>query len=548
MDLLSRTALTGAAGGGADPSWDIANLAMRYTPINMVVLRDIPDQFNATSPEDIAFKSDGTKFYICDRNRDFVGEYNLSTAWDISTFSYAQQFDISGVETNPFGLDFSSDGTKMYVVGVSGAGGSPSDAIHQWNLSTAWDVSTASFSASFGTGTEDTNPRAIHLKPDGTKIYVLGGTDDAVDEYDMSTPFNINTASFNQTKSVPEDADPTGLFFKPDGTKMYVFGNSGREINEYNLTTAWDISTASFNQSLSGLEYSLEGLYFKSDGTKFFQVNNDWDGVKQYDISTAWDISTGSFSYPTKGILSVYAEESNPNDVFFKPDGLKMYVLGSGGDEVNEYNLSTAWDITTASAYQIFSVASQETNPQAVHFSSDGTKFYITGYTSDNVHEYTLTTGWDISTASFTQSFSLVAQETGPRGLYFKPDGTKFYISGDSDNVHEYNMSTAYDISTASFAQSLNISSQTSQPRGIFFKDDGTEMYVSNDYPLDEIYQWNLSTAWDINSATFYDKVPVNPYVRVAEGFFIKPDGLELYATSTETGGIAQVVNLTFGF
>ena len=78
MDSLSRAALTGAAGGGADPSWDIANLAMRKTPINMIVLRDIGFAFNATGPEDIAFKPDGTKFYIVDRNKDDVIEYDQS--------------------------------------------------------------------------------------------------------------------------------------------------------------------------------------------------------------------------------------------------------------------------------------------------------------------------------------------------------------------------------------------------------------------------------------------------------------------------------------
>lgn len=547
MDSLSRAALTGAAGGGADPSWDITTLAMRETPINAVVLRDIPFQFNATGPTDIAFKPDGTKFYICDRNRDDVIEYDLSTAWDITTFSYVQNFDISGRETNPFGLDFSSDGTKMYVVGLSGAGGSPNDAIHQWNLSTAWDISTASFSASFGVATQGTNPRAIHLKPDGTKIYVVDNGSDAVDEYDMSTAYDISTASFNQTISVTQDPSPDGLFFKPDGTKMYIHGSSGREINEYDLTTAWDISTVSFNQRNGNLEYSLVGLYFKSDGTEFYLANDDWDGVIKYDMTTAYDVSTASFSYPTKGFLDIGSEESSPRDVFFKEDGLKMYIVGQGGDEVNEYNLSTAWDVTTASAYQVFSVASQETTPRALQFSPDGTKMYVTGISSDNVNEYTLSTAWDISSASFTSSFSVNAKETAPLGMFLKPDGTKFYISGDSDFVHEYNMTTAYDVSTATFNQSFNTSSDITSPAALFFKPDGTKMYISDTSAPEEIYQWDLSTAWDVSTAVLYDKAPTNPYMRTVYGFFIKSDGLELFGINTETLR-DQVVTLSFAF
>jgi hypothetical protein len=39
-------------------------------------------------------------------------------------------------------------------------------------------------------------------------------------------------------------------------------------------------------------------------------------------------------------------------------------LLGFSGDDVNEYDLSTAWDISTASYLQNFSVIAQETSPQ----------------------------------------------------------------------------------------------------------------------------------------------------------------------------------------
>jgi len=63
---------------------------------------------------------------------------------------------------------------------------------------------------------------------------------------------------------------------------------------------------------------------------------------------------------PAYGRFSVAAQETNPSGMFFKPDGTKMYVIGFTGDDVNEYDLSTAWDITTASYLQNFSVAAQE--------------------------------------------------------------------------------------------------------------------------------------------------------------------------------------------
>jgi hypothetical protein len=64
---------------------------------------------------------------------------------------------------------------------------------------------------------------------------------------------------------------------------------------------------------------------------------------------------------------------------------------------------------------------------------------FVVGYTGDAVYEYALTTGFDVSTASFTDSFSVATQETIPRGLAFNTDGSKMFIVGSSgDDVNEY--------------------------------------------------------------------------------------------------------------
>ena len=54
--------------------------------------------------------------------------------------------------------------------------------------------------------------------------------------------------------------------------------------------------------------------------------------------------------------FSISAQDGGPRDVAFNTDGTKMFVVGSLGDEVNEYNLSTAFDVSTASFSQVFSV------------------------------------------------------------------------------------------------------------------------------------------------------------------------------------------------
>jgi DNA-binding beta-propeller fold protein YncE len=240
--------------------------------------------------------------------------------------------------------------------------------------------------------------------------------------------------SFLQLKSIAaQETTPQGVFFKPDGLKMYVIGSSGDDVNEYNLSTAWDISTASYlqNFSVAAQETNPTGVFFKPDGLKMYVMGQLGLAVYEYDLSTAWDVSTASFTYPTTDYFSVVAQETTPTGLFFKPDGLKMYVIGFTGDDVNEYDLSTAWDISTASYLQNFSVAAQETSPQDVFFKPDGLKMYVIGTVGDDVNEYDLSTAWDISTASYLQNFSVAAQETSPNGIFFKPDGLKMYIIGD---------------------------------------------------------------------------------------------------------------------
>jgi hypothetical protein len=112
-----------------------------------------------------------------------------------------------------------------------------------------------------------------------------------------------------------------------------------------------------------------------------------WDlSYAYYDPPTAWDISTASY----KQNFSVATEETNSTGIFFKPDGTRMYITGNTGDDVNEYSLSTAWDVSSASYVQNFSVSAQDTAPLDIFFKPDGTQMFIIGNSTDSVYSYTL--------------------------------------------------------------------------------------------------------------------------------------------------------------
>jgi DNA-binding beta-propeller fold protein YncE len=294
-----------------------------------------------------------------------------------------------------------------------------------------------------------------------------------------------------------QDTTPQGLFFKPDGAKMYVVGSTNNTIYQYSTVTpaapSWtdpDLANASYDSvsfSVAGQEAISGGLAFKPDGTKMYVVGRSGDDVNEYDLSSAWDITTASYLQN----FSVSAQETSPEGLFFKPDGTKMYIVGQSGDNVYEYNLSSAWDISTASYVQNFSVSTQEASPQGLFFKTDGTKMYVVGVSTDSVYEYSLSSAWDISTASYVQNFSVASQEASPEDLFFNPDGTKMYVIGrGGDDVNEYDLSSAWDISTASYTLSFSVASQETQPKGLFFKPDGSKMFIVG-YGTDTIYQYS---------------------------------------------------------
>ena len=519
MNQLSKFA--SCAAGNSHRSWDLDYAAPEFNESNawdlgeayIHVERSLSS--NIEQLTDIFFKPDGTKMYVLDQYLgDDINEYDLSTAWDTSTSSYLQRKSLGTEESLPNGVFFKPDGTKFFITGSSG------DDVNEYDLTTAWDISTASYSQNFSVP-QDTAPSSLSFKTDGTKMFVLGSTNDNVNEYNLSTAWDISTASYSQNTSVSsQDTVAEGLFIRSDGTKMYIAGSTNHSVYEYNLSTAWDVSTSSYSQTLaitpansdnpkgvffkpdgsklfvatssnfakvneylvgqkrfdvSSQEVTPNGISFSSNGKKMFIVGSDGDDVNEYSLSTAFEITSASYSQSFS-----LSPVSIPTGIFFKPDGTKMYITNNSDDRVWQYELSTAYDISTASySSKYFDFTFWESTPRNIYIGSYGTKLYLVGTSGDDVNEFDLSTAWDISTASFVQNFSVSSKESSPTGISFVPDGTGMYITGTgSDDVNEYYLSTAWDISTATHVKTFNINSQGSAPTGLFFKPDGTRFFV----------------------------------------------------------------------
>ena len=497
-----------------------------------------------SGPLAIFLKDDGSKLYMLGFNSDRVHQYSLSTAFDLSTMSYDNVFfSVSSQDGVGLGLAFNTSGTKMFVLGTS------TDKVYQYSLSTAWDASTLSYdSVSFSVATQETSPRGLTFSPDGTDMYIVGDNE-YVYQYSLSTAFDLSTASYSNT-SFDVSSQETSLKdvrFNPDGVKMYILGSGGDKVYQYSLSTAYDVSTASYDSisfSVSSEDGSSYSILFNNDGSKMYILGTSNDTVYQYSTvapaAPSWtDPDIANTSYDSVS-FSVTNEEITPTGIQFKPDGTKMYIIGLDADSVIQYNLSTAWDITSASYSQSFSVSTEDSSPQDLYFKADGTEVYIVGISSDKIHQYSLSTAWDISSASFTGSSGLVGDNT-PRGLHISPDGTHVYVCGDAVNrVYEFELTTAWDITTLTSVTSIIIQNEDTNPQGVWLNPDGTKMYLTGGNN-DDIFQYSLSTAWDLSTAS-YDSISfdMGPQDGGITGSTAKADGSKIYAVGNTNDKIFQ--------
>ena len=559
------------------------------TPFD-VSTADFVDSFLVSSqetvPTGVAFSADGSKMFVVGNQGDDVNEYTLSTPFDVSTAEFVHSFDVSSQDRQPTGVAFSADGTKMFVAGYVG------DDVNEYTLSTPFDVSTAGFVDSFSVSSEERQPSDVAFSADGFRMFVTGQVGDDVNEYTLSTPFDVSTADFAGSFYVSlQESEPTGVAFSADGSKMFVVGFGKNNVNEYTLSYAYPITvtntpptfvsseldigtgvlTITFSEAIDvtpaanvvpakihvresgiyedGVTLGADELGTAADGTaiSFTLTAPHLAAVRGLDTpeltiepgavrDTYGDPIADTFVVSTADFVDsfdVSSQDNIPEGVAFSADGAKMFVVGSQGDDVNEYALSTPFDVSTANFVDSFDVSSQETSPTGVAFSADGSKMFVVGYEGD-VNEYALSTPFDVSTAGFVGYFDVSSQDAFPTGVAFSADGTKMFVAGfGGSDVYEYALSTPFDVSTADFVDSFDVSSQDTTPSGVAFSAGGTKMFVAG-FVGGDVYEYTLSTPFDVSTADFVDSFDVSSQETSPTGVAFSADGSKMFVVGYE--------------
>ena len=119
--------------------------------------------------------------------------------------------------------------------------------------------------------------------------------------------------------------------------------------------------------------------------------------------------------------LDIRSDEAVATGITFKPDGTKMYITGQSADKILQYNLTTAFDVTSAVLEKSASITTVENKPQDVKFNSDGTVIFILGTGGNGIDRWSLSTPYDIGSITVADTtFTSIGGD--PRGFDFNND------------------------------------------------------------------------------------------------------------------------------
>jgi len=208
---------------------------------------------------------------------------------------------------------------------------------------------------------------------------------------------------------------------------------------------AFDLNKLAFETS-TGFS-SVSGIEWNDTGDKAFVITGR-DTIEEYSLTNDYDISNVSFNDSL--ILSNAGGSStiDARGVAFDDTGQKFFVCDNDAQVVESYTTSNSYDISDTLQFDRLDISDQVSGASGLAFNAGGTRLYVIGVEDTQIHQYSLSTGFDLSTASFDKSETLDnIGVDGATGLDVKPDGSRWYAYKEgSKEVLSYSSDLIDDI------------------------------------------------------------------------------------------------------
>ena len=285
----------------------------------------------------------------------------------------------------PSGIAFSNDGKKVFATNKSVENSADGqECLRTFNLSSAYDLRTAGkildeidpiITLASETAAQAYRCEDINFSNDGRRLFLSNQLGD-IYQFDLAAPFSLPGMTYN---NIEENfgAGYTNFSFNNDGTKIFTLksNNNLNSVQEYNLASPYDITAASRGSAINdydldsytrvdGDNFSHQGIEFSSDGTAMFIISTDQTNPKgsgeekiiQFQLSTAFDTTTASFL----GTYSITMGEGNAGTtgrvggMAFDGSGSKLYIVAQFNSVPNGLGADVMHQYSLECSYGIF--------------------------------------------------------------------------------------------------------------------------------------------------------------------------------------------------
>lgn len=229
-------------------------------------------------------------------------------------------------------------------------------------------------------------------------------------EYDIHPKYDVTSGSYVTKRQQNLNSSVDGSFWSPNGDTLWVADQNDDAIKEFETSGSYDYSSATLSESLTYNSNDPIAIEFRGNGNDFFFLSDGNDRLYHYNTTKSFSIS-GATKSDTLDFANTYSYMTDrARDFEFNDDGKRLYYLN--GEDIHQFDLSTAWDISSANVSDTFSINLIRTDSLETNIT--GSQFYVSSYDSDEkgIYEINNTTNFEISSSTLGDSL-YVGSEVG---------------------------------------------------------------------------------------------------------------------------------------
>ena len=267
--------------------------------------------------------------------------------------------------------------------------------------------------------------------------------------------------------------------------------------------------------------------------------------ISSFGDGTPWKIPPDVFTIDS---ISVGSEDDTPNAAYISPDGGTLMVCGGSNSKIFSYRLTTRWDITTATYVESFDHSGDFLNAVGISFDPTGQKMYILSGASSYLYQYNLQSPYYFGTPpNQVGSYDASGLSGSVTGLWM--DDTGSYVNIVSGTYVYYGLfMTPWELNSLNMAPSfpLDVSASDATPKGVWVEKSmgGTHRVWVLGATSGAVYEYQCPTWFDYGGATLNGSFDITDHFATPTGLYFSPTGTKMIICSDTTDLVYQY-NLT---